>query len=921
MTVYDVFLKTYKRYTPIQEIALPIIGSGKNCIISAPTGSGKTEAALLPVLDSIVRSGKRDGVVALYITPLRALNRDMIKRVEGLCNAIGVSVAVRHGDTLQSERSRQSRKAPVLLITTPETLQSILPTKYIGRALANVRHVIVDEIHELYHTKRGAQLALGLERLEEAAPNFQRIGISATISDMAKVKTLLCGARDCKHASIDSRRDLELKVVMPRSASKGMGDIAERFGLDAQALARLDIISKLIAESKSTLVFANTRQIVEALGSRLLYLNGIRPFGGIGVHHSSLDKEERIRIEEQFKSGALKSIIATSSLELGIDIGAIDLVVQYGSPRQALRLIQRAGRSGHSVSRKAHGTIIATNEVDAIEAITICRNVGKGMLEGFSQHELPLDVLANQVCGIALDKGICSIDDVLSIVRRAGPFVMMKKDALEMLLKFMTDQRMIGFDGKSVSSGGRTRMYYYGHLSVIPDSKRYVVKNIANNRIVSSLDERFVASNVEEGSVFITKGLPWKVVSIDNEIIHVEPSDDLEAAVPDWSGEDIPVSEGVALGFFDTLNELHEGRLPKDWRGSEELFSELKAFVKAQGDALPSRDSVMIEEHDSYAVVLTGLGTLANEALSRLLGHILSMRLGRSVNIKASPYMVFVEAHNDVGLTSLLHSVSPGSVESELRDAVAGTELFRYRFVTVAKLFGMIDRDATVSKSVAKRLVKVLAGTPVYSETERELMHNYFDVESLRDFFAKLHDGRLKVRSVHAEQMTPLTKTILDSAYYTKELLMPLTPSTELLDSFVKYMLAKRVKLLCTYCGMTFSRDLAELEPMGEILCPACGSPMVVPFQEDYKKLVDKRLGGGRLSLGERAMLKDIMQQASLMRSYGGKAAVALATYGIGPRTAARALLMLRRDERLFYLDLIEAQKQFIKNKKYWSVT
>ena len=921
MTVYDVFLRTYKHYTPIQELALPLVGGGKNCIISAPTGSGKTEAALLPVLDNMVRSGKRDGVMALYITPLRALNRDMIKRVEGLCSAIGVSVAVRHGDTLQSERSRQSRKAPMLLITTPETLQSILPTKYIGRALANVRHVIVDEIHELYHTKRGAQLALGLERLEELSQNFQRIGISATISDLGGVKKLLCGTRKCEAAVIDSRKDLELKVVIPKAAVRSMGDIAERFGLDAQALARLDALSRLISGSKSTLVFANTRQIVEALGSRLLYLNSIRPFGGIGVHHSSLDKEERVRIEEQFRSGALKSIIATSSLELGIDIGAIDLVVQYSSPRQALRIIQRAGRSGHSVHKKARGTIIATNEVDAIEAITICRNVDEGKLEQFRPHELPLDVLANQICGIALDKGACSIDEVLNIARRSGPFAKIEKNAIEALLRFMADQRMIGFDGRSISSGGRTRMYYYGHLSVIPDSKRYVVKNIANNRIVSSLDERFVASNVDEGSVFITKGLPWKVVSIDNDIIHVEPSDNLEAAVPDWSGEDIPVSSEVAHGFFDTLNELHNGKLAIGGRGEDGLAKELDDFARAQSGAIPSRDSVMIEEHDDYSVVYTGLGTLANEALSRLLGHLMSVRLGHSVNIKASPYMVFVEVRPDANLAALLHSIAPAGIEHALRDAVADTELFRYRFITVAKLFGLVDRDATVSKSVARRLVKVLAGTPVYSETERELMENYFDVPLLRDFFSGIHEGRIKIRSVRTGQMTQLTKTILDSAYYTKELLMPLTPSTELVDSFVKYMLAKRMKLLCTYCGMTFTRSLEELEPMGEILCPACGSPMLVPFTEEYKALIDKRRSGARLSQAERSMLGDIMKQASLMESYGGKAAVALATYGIGPRTAARALLMLRRDERLFYLDLIEAQKQFIKNKKYWSVT
>ena len=921
MTVYDVFLRTHSRYTDIQNLALPIIAHGANCLVVAPTGSGKTEAALLPVLDAVLRSGRQDGIQALYITPMRALNRDMIKRMEGLCRAVGVTVAVRHGDTLQKERSRQSRKAPMLLITTPETLQSILPTKYMGKALENVRHVIVDEVHELYYNKRGAQLSIALERLEEKSPGFQRIGISATISDTDAVKLFLCGSRPCESAAIERRKDLSISISMPKHTGHDMGSIAEKFGLDAAALARLDEISDLISKARSTLVFANTRQIVEALGSRLLYLNGIRPFGGIGVHHSSLDKEERIRIENLFKEGQLRSIVATSSLELGIDIGSVDLVVQYGSPRQALRLLQRVGRSGHTASGKARGAIIAANIVEAMESFAICTNIEKGVLEKFPMHDEPMDVLANQVCGIALDKGICNIDAVLAIVHRSYAFRSLGKDRLVALLKFMTDQHMVGFDGTTLSSGNRTRMYYYDHLSVIPDTKRFIVRNIANNRIISTLDERFVSSSVDEGSIFITKGLPWKVVSIDNDVLSVEPSDDLEAAVPDWSGEDIPVSREVAAGVFEVMNASKRKTIDGERYLGRALADKFIQFAEEQGtEMMPSMDAVLIEAHDDYSVVYTGLGTLANEALSRLLGHLLSAKAGHSVNIKASPYMVFVETQDPIGLKGMLLSVRPESLTDMLAETVVDTELFRYRFITVAKLFGLVDRGAVVSKSVAKRLVRVLAGSPVYAETLRELMHNYFDVALLKDFFAKMRAGSIEVKIAKAQKMSPLTNTILNSAYYTKELLMPLTPSGELLNSFVSYMMGKSIKFLCTYCGLSFTRKLDDVKHLDTLTCPSCKSPMVAPYRDDYKEVVNKRIAGRRLSAGDRTLMKEMMQEASLISSYGGRAAIALSTYGVGPRTAARALMMFRRDERLFYMDLIEAQKQFIKNKKYWSV-
>lgn len=896
---------------------MPIIESGSNCLIVAPTGAGKTEAAVLPLLKSVSKM-ENSPIKILYITPLRALNRDMMGRLEELCRAAGISIGVRHGDTTQRERSRQTRAAPMLLITTPETLQSILPTKYIGTYLRNVKAVVVDELHELYHNKRGAQLSVALERLEELSPGFQRIGISATIGDPETARNFLCNERACKIARIESAKEMRLSVEAPSRPKHDMSSMEEKFGLDGPSLARLECMAELVSNSKSAIIFANTRQIVESLGSRLVYLNRIKPFGGVGVHHSSLDKAERISIEDMFKKGEIKCIVATSSLELGIDIGSVDLVIQYGSPRQALRLAQRVGRSGHTHKGVSKGVVIATNPVEVLETFAIFGLVGSASYEVFRPHFNAMDVLANQICGIALDKGRIELKALHTILKRSFIYKNLGTEALDGLLRFMVTLRLVGFDGNVITAGSRTRMYYYGHLSVIPDSKRFVVKNAMENRIISTLDERFVANNVDEDSVFITKGLPWKVLSIEKNVISVEPSSDLEAAIPDWTGEDIPVSRETASGVFSLLGGAQEAARKELTAEASKSMKELKE--RQQSHFIPSGNSLIIESLEDFCILYTGLGTQANEALSRLLAHIASTRLGRAVNVRASPYMVMLEVGRNFDMVKALENIGRDDVEKALRAALAETELFRYRFITVAKLFGVIDRDAAVSRSFAKRIIRVMKDTPMHEEAFRELMQNYFAVGILEDLFERLRNNSIKIRLVQKDVPSVLTKAILNSTYYTKELITPLTPNSELVESFSRFILSKEVKLMCSYCGFKFARKLNEIKEVDKILCPSCSSPMITFYDEEYEKIVCKRIESKRLSQTDRSVLKELLSYASLIESYGPKAAIALSVYGVGPRSAARALMMLRHNERDFFMDLIEAQKNFIRTKKYWSV-
>ena len=892
-------------------------------MITAPTGSGKTEAAVIPLIDKMSRmpEGEKNGIMLLYITPLRALNRDLILRLEKICASNSVSISVRHGDTTQSERAKQARKAPMFMITTPETLQSILPTKYLGKALSNVKAVIVDEIHELYQSKRGAQLSIALERLERIAPGFQRIGISATIGDVGAVCSYLFNNREYKVAEDTKSKSMTVKVEMPRSGYDAeLEPMKKRFGLDSSSLARISTIGNYIGSSKSTILFANTRQIVESLGNRLIYADRLKNFGGIRVHHSSLDKEDRISTENAFKSGAVKSIVATSSLELGIDVGAVDLVIQYGSPRQALRLAQRVGRSGHSRFGTANGIIVATSMMDLVESSVIANRTIEKLFESFKMQEAASDVLCTQICGIALDTDGISADSLLKIVN--GSFLYRQVDIkkLNELLAFMALHRLIGFDGTMITRGTRTRAYYYDHLSVIPDTKRFIVKNIIGNKIISSLNERFVTANLDEGSVFVTKGLPWKIISMDKDVISVEPSTDVDAAVPDWEGEDIPVSKGVANDVIEAVAAPEKLKnVPVGL--SKSLIGAISDFAKEQAKCYAVGSTrVVIERLQDHSIMHTALGTLGNAALGRLLAYMISARTGRSIVTKISPYMVLLEVGKNIDLLHMLKSVGHKSVKSMLIGSLGETDLFRYRFINVAKTFGIVDRDASLSRSVVNRLIRLYKDTPVYEEAIRDTISNFYDLDAIVSMFEGIETGRVRLDEIALDAPSPLSKAILASSYYAKELVSPLLPNSEIVGSFVDSIMSKDISLLCTYCGFKFSRELKSLREQKGISCPSCHSPMVCTYSDEYDKAVKRRIAGKKLSGSDLRAMKDALKEADMFSTYGYRAAVALKVYGIGPRTAARALLMFRESDAKFFMDLLDEQKRFIRTRKYWTI-
>ncbi len=917
LTASGLLLRDFGDFTEIQKLAMPIISKGMNCLIVAPTGAGKTEAAMAPLLDRISAQGSGEGIAVIYITPLRALNRDMFKRLDALCGSLGISLAVRHGDTKQGERAKQVKRAPAVMITTPETFQTILLNKSFGNALKNVFAVVIDEIHELYSTKRGAQLCVGLERLELISGKaFQRVGISATVGDAETVRDFMAWGRECSIAQLKKAKETQIKIELPLRGGQLPESAVEKFGLDSAASARIGRIIELVSKARSTLIFANTRQVVEALGSRLLFINNSSYFGGIGVHHGSLNKEERIGIEDGFRGGLIKSVIATSSLELGIDIGSIDLVIQYGSPKQAVRLLQRVGRSGHREKRVSKGVVIATNIFEALESLVVYENALGGRMERGKVYENALDVLMHQVCGMLFQYGSADMGALHNILKKAYVYRNLGRKELDSVAEFMVQQRLAKLNGERIEAAPRIKLFYCGHVSFIPDSKRFFVKDIYTNRIISSLDERFVANSIEEGSVFITKGLPWKTVSIEEDSIAVEPSGEYEAAVPDWTGEDIPVSFPVAHNLFAMFS---------DKRGltvdavSADLRDRLSDFIDRQNLCfVPDPKGITIEEVKGHTLIYSPLGTLSNDAFSKILSYFIWTKFGRGIVVRASPYLILVGAEVGGSIGPFIRRVEHAKIAELLRGPVAESDIFRHKFVSVAKAFGVVEKDAVLHRNIVTKLVKVFRESVVYGEAMHELLHNYFDVGTLAEFLSELGKDGKEIPFIHSTEPSPLAEVVLESAYYTKELVMPLTPNSAALESFIGHAMKKRFEMLCTYCGFVFGDRLSDIKDMERISCRSCGSVMVVSFDEEYKKCIERRLAGKR-GRRDRELFKNILKEASLFSSYGGKAAIALSTYGIGDRSAARILMMRRRDWKDFFLDLIEAQKQFIRTKKYWS--
>lgn len=936
--------KGFSKPTEPQEKIIPLVLAGKNVLLISPTATGKTEAAFLPVLSALLQQQGEPGIKVLYITPLRALNRDMLERFEWWCNNLDIKLAVRHGDTETKERVRQSRSPPDILITTPETLQAVLSGWIMRQHLQRVQWVIVDEVHEMADSKRGSQLALALERLRGMiGKDFQMVGLSATIGSPEKVAQFLVGnGRSVEVVRVPVARMMRLKVLFPTPDDEDVR-LATQLYTHPEVAARLRIIRDYINRHKSVLLFTNTRAVSEVLASRFKVWDIDFP---VSIHHGSLAKPSRLAAEKGLKSGELKGLVCTSSLELGIDVGRIDLVVQYMSPRQATRLIQRVGRSGHSIGRMADGIIVALDSDDTLEALAICKMALREDLEEVLVPDKPYDVLSHQIAGLLIKNRRLAFTEIRDLFGRAFPYADLTVEDVEKVLRYM-HQRLprlawVSFEDGVVLKPRQTKAlfeYYFDNLSMIPEEKQFLVVDGATDSAVGVLDEAFMAEFGKPGTKFIIRGSAWVIEHVGEDKVHVKPIDDPSGAIPSWIGEEIPVpfkvsqEVGAIRGFVEEQMKagVSLGQIGSKLSGEYPAESDVVLRALAEtveqinaGFPVPSNRRITVEDWGEFVLVHVNFGSLTNRALAQLMGQLISEKAGFTAVVQHDPYRVFVQtmgsvnAEGVVRLFDELTRLSAESVRASLTLATVKTGLFKRRMIHVARRFGALKKWADFSSVSLQKLAKSFEGTPIYEEALKEVFSKDLDVENLVRVLGLIRDGEVEVVWVdNGGAATPIARVGIERISMKTDLIPPERMRAVLVESARARLLSETASFVCTDCWgyveMLRVKDLPDRPK-----CPKCGSSAVglLRVEEDrVLPLVEKE--GQKLTRPEEKLREYAVEAARLIEKYGKPAAVALCARRVQADDVRRVLEKESKLSDGFYELVLEEERKAISKRFY----
>ncbi len=919
--------------------AIPEILAGRNVLLISPTASGKTEAAVLPVLSKyIVDRGEERGIKILYITPLRALNRDMLDRFEWWGKRLDVRIAVRHGDTEVKERSFQAKNPPDMLIITPETLQAILTGRVMKRHLQAVRYLIIDEIHELAEDKRGSQLTIAIERLRATATHeFQMIGLSATIGTPEKVVKFLVGnGREATIIQVPVGREIRLNVICPKPTAKDVA-LASRLYTHPEVAARLSVMRKMIEDHRSVILFTNTRSIAEILASRLKVWDVDFP---VSIHHGSLAKPSRISAECGLKGGQLRGLVATSSLELGIDVGRVDFVIQYMSPRQVTRLIQRVGRSGHSIGRVADGVIVALDSDDTLESMVIARRALEEELEPVSIPDKPLDVLAHQLVGLLIQKGRWYLNEIMELVTKAYPYKDLTEQELLGVINYMHTRfpRLAWYSelDKVMLRPRRINSlytYYFGKLSMIPDEKQYLIIDESDDQAVGVLDEAFVAEYGEPGRKFIVRGTPWKMTSIRGDKIYVKQIRDPTGSIPSWIGEEIPVPYeiGQEVGSIrrraeESIRDSGEdrelieelcGNYPVDAetmrRSLSETFEQISLGIK-----VPTDRRVIVEEWDDFVIIHAHFGLLVNRTLARLVGHILSEEIGVTIGVQQDPYRILIQTSGSAGAAKVadtLRQLGKMEIQNLVLESTKKTGLFKRRLIHVAKRFGAITRWVQSGSVNLRQLMKSFEGTVIMDEAFKETLEKDLDVANTARVLQQIGNNVELLVAPHSPEASPIARIGIERISRKTDLIPPEKMKRILIESTKVRILNEFRTLACPKC-FAYAQMQRLKDVPDDFTCPKCKKAclgITAELPESIEKICLKK--SRKLSQHEERIVDDLRGSALLLRKYGKVAAFVMAGRRIRP---SEARVVLRRtskvSDRLFEA-IMEAERKVLRRR------
>ncbi len=784
------------------------IHSRNNIIVSAPTGATKTLTGFLSILNELVDSAEKgalqDKVYCVYISPLKALSNDISKnlkeplqQIEAIAGKeLGIRVGVRTGDTTQSEKSKMLAKPPHILITTPESLCIMLTSVKFREHLKNVEWCIVDEIHALAENKRGVDLSLSLERLQHLSGHMCRIGLSATVAPIDQIAQYLVGSkRACTIIEIQFLKNLDLKVLSP------VDNLIDTPHGEAHH-AMYTLIDELIQQHKTTLVFTNTRAATERVVDHLKTRFPKKYVGNIGAHHGSMSKRMRLEIESKLRNGELKAVVCSTSLELGIDIGYIDLVICLGSPKSVARFLQRAGRSGHKLHETVKARIIVMDRDDLVECSVLLKSAVEKKIDKVHIPMNALDVLAQQLIGMALEQ-VWEEKELYETVKKSYCYKDLKLKDFNQILSYLAGEyvdledrniyaKIWRENGKLGKRGKMGRVIYMTNVGTIPDESFVTVK--IGTETVGMLDEGFV-ERLKPGDVFVLGGETYMFKFTRGMVAQVSTSVNRPPTVPSWVSEMLPLSFDLAneIGRFRrlmmerftagenkaTIIKFINEHLYVDERAANAIY----VYFKEQYDyckKLPSDKTILIEyyndERDQKIIFHSLFGRRVNDCLSRAVAFALSRTEHKDVELGINDNGFYINGTKKLNPIKAIKLLKADKLGMVMNTAIEKSEVFKRRFRHCATRSLMIlrnymGRQKRVGRQQVRSMILMSAlkqldpNFAILNEAKRECLEDLMDIENARKVLEGIEKGTIKLVEIETSIPSPFALNLALMGY------------------------------------------------------------------------------------------------------------------------------------------------------------
>ncbi len=818
------FFKKYKSFSEPQLYAVKEIHEKNNILITAPTGSGKTLTGFLSIINELFYLEEQnlleEKVYAVYVSPLKALNEDikvnLIEPLKEIEKIIGkktkIRIAVRTGDTSSSEKQKMLKKPPHILITTPESLGIILSTKKFIEKLKGTQYIIIDEIHSLAENKRGTHLSLTLEKLQYYNPNITRIGLSATVAPIEEIAKYLSGyeykiniktkkeeytLRKIKIVDVQYLKKMDLKVISPAE---------DLINTDIKKVHTnmYKIIHELIQQHKTTLIFTNTRSATERVVNYLKekYPQSYTGKKGtlIGAHHSSLSKTLRHKIEEQLRRGELKVVVSSTSLELGIDIGYVDLVILLGSPKSVARAIQRIGRAGHKLHETSKGRIIVMDRDDLIECSLILKAAKEKKIDKIHIPKNSLDVLSQQIFGFTLNQE-WEEKTLYNIIRQSYNYHNLEYEDYKKILLFLSGKYKsleeknvypkIFYEEKEnyniIRARGKTaRIIYMTNIGTIPDESYVKVKLQGTKEIIGKIDESFL-ERLKKNDVFVLGGEKYIFIRAQGNTAFVKGSVDIPPTIPNWVSEMLPLSFDLAIEigkFRERIKELfklkEEEKKIKEYI-KEYLYLEDKKTISAIYNYMkeqyyfydiPTYKHIIVEryEQDGYKYLLfnTLYGRRVNDVLSRAIAYIGGKIHKTDVQVGITDNGFYIITNKEFNLKKILQYLKAEKLRILMEEAIEKTEVLNRRFRHCAARSLMIlrnykgrtktaGRQQLNSIRILKTIREIDKNFIILKEAKREVLEDMMDIENAKKIVLGIEEKKIKVEEINIGIPSPFS--------------------------------------------------------------------------------------------------------------------------------------------------------------------